>query len=379
MGSEVGTVKISTVIPAFNAGKELRILLFCLNHSRLDPSDSLEVIVVDDGSTDGTGDMVASFPAKFDLRYTFLPRTERSSRAAARNAGIAAAEGELLIMADADQIVTPTYVEEHVRYHRLRHDLVVVAPRADLRDGRLDEEVLAEQFSFEALPPIEWGDPRELVLREFSVNFNQLSTCWHHMFTCNVSVRRRHVLAVGGFDEAYIGWGLEDSDLGYRLRGRGLAFAYNAAAMSYHQKAHDVDANMYAQWRRNLSYMISKYESPEVAAQAVIVPSMDPSGQSYDWTEAMRRFEFAVRALAGRLPRPTTYELIEVDVPEVETVLEQLDERTANADVLVMDNTPGAHLSGPTQCVDTHRELLYFHRPSMQEKQDIYRRYTIAR
>jgi len=371
-------VRISIVIPAFNAGRELRILLFCLNHSRLTPPDSLEVIVVDDGSTDGTGDMVASFPAKFDLLYTFLPRTERSSRSAARNAGIAVAGGELLIMADADQIVTPTFVEEHLRYHRLRRDLVVVAPRADLRDGRVDEEVLAEQFSFAALPPIEWGDPRESVLREFSVNFNQLSTCWHHMFTCNISVRRTHVLAAGGFDEAYIGWGLEDSDLGYRLRSRGLAFAYNAAAMSYHQKAHDVDAHMYAQWRHNLAYMISKYGSPEIAAQTVIGPGMDPSGQSYDWTEAMRRFEFAVRALVGRLPRPTTYELIEVGAPDVETVLEQLDERTADADVVIIDNTPEAHLSGPAQCIDTTRELLYFHRPSTQERHDIYRRYAIA-
>jgi GT2 family glycosyltransferase len=371
-------MKISVVIPAFQARTELRVLLHCLNHNQTDSSDSLEVVVVDDGSTDGTDEMLASFPAKFDLRSIELPRTDTSSRAAARNAGVAAAEGELIIMVDADQIVTPTFVEQHARFHRLRQDLVVVGPRGDLRPGTFDEDALAAEFSFDAVPPIAWGDLRQQLLQEFSGNFNQMATCWHHMFTCNVSVRRAHVLAAGSFDVAYRGWGLEDSDLGYRLRGMGLAFAFNGATMSYHQKGRDVDATMYAEWRRNLDYMIGKYQTPEIVLQTVICPGLNPADQRYDWMEAQRRFEFAARALAGRLPRPITYRLVEADDTTVDTVLAQLAERTAEEDLIVIDDTRGARLAGPVQCIDTTRELLYFHRPSQDLRPDLHRRHSIA-
>lgn len=47
------------------------------------------------------------------------------------------------------------------------------------------------------------------------------------MFTYNMSVRKQHLLDAGGFDEEFLGWGLEDSELGYRLKKCGLLFAYN--------------------------------------------------------------------------------------------------------------------------------------------------------
>ncbi|WP_158621349.1 galactosyltransferase-related protein [Streptomyces triticirhizae] len=150
----------------------------------------------------------------YPLTCRHLPRTARSSRAAARNAAIEAAGGELVLMVDADQVVGPRFVAEHIAYHR--HD------------------------------PCQWL-PRDF----FSENLNNLQTCWHLMFTCDVSVRREHLTAVGGFDEAYLEWGLEDTDLGYRLRAHGLRFA------------------------------------------------LDPADRGLRWVDAMERFEYAARALAG--------------------------------------------------------------------------------
>jgi hypothetical protein len=94
--------------------------------------------------------------------------------------------------------------------------------------------------------------------------------------------------------------------------------------------------------------------------------------------EAQRRFEFAARALAGRLPRPITYRLVEADDTTVDTVLAQLAERTAEEDLIVIDDTRGARLAGPVQCIDTTRELLYFHRPSQDLRPDLHRRHSIA-
>lgn len=371
-------MKVSIVIPAWNARDQLKLLLLTLAHSVVDPADSIEVVVADDGSADGTGEMIAGLSLPLDLTYLYLPRTERSSRAAARNAGIAKATGELVVMVDADQVVGPRFVAEHVRYHRLRDDLVVVGPRPDLGDGEFDVDRLAREFTFDALPAIAWGDPRVRLLAELSGNLNGLTTCWHHMFTCNVSVRLRHLRAVGGFDEAFLGWGLEDSELGYRLRQRGMAFAFNAAAVAYHQRSRLVDAGMYADFTRNLAYMVAKHDAPEVALQSLVGYAINPADRRLRWIEAAKRVEYAARALAGRLPRPVTYELVTADEDNAAETADLLAARSATRDLLVIDDTPHAALAGPAQCVDTPHELLYFHRPSPTHRQAIRARFPVA-
>jgi glycosyltransferase involved in cell wall biosynthesis len=368
-------MKVSVVIPSYNARQQLRLLLLSLAHSQLDPPDSLEVVVVDDGSTDGTREMVGSYPAGLDLSYVFIPRSAASGRSAARNAGVAVANGDLVVLADADQVAPPSFVAEHVRYHRNFPDLVVVGLREDLGEGTIDEEMLAREFTFAALPEVIGRDDREQVFDEFSENYNNLATCWHHMFSCNASVRREHLLAVGGFDEGFRGWGLEDSELGYRLRQRGLAFAFNPAAVIYHQRGRGVTGDLYEQWLDNLSYFMSKYDSPEVASQAVIRRAFDPADRGITWLESMLRFEYAVRALAGRLPVPAPFELLEADEGNAAGVLEAVLQRAASTHLIVVDETARADLSGPVQCMGTDRELLYFHRPSSTVRDRILRRY----
>ncbi|MEU3169684.1 glycosyltransferase [Streptosporangium sp. NPDC006930] len=371
-------MKVSVVIPAFNVRSKLRLLLYTLAHSVLDPEDSFEIVVADDGSTDGTGEMVAELAGRDNLTYLHLPRTDRSSRAAARNAGIAKATGELIVMVDADTVVGPTYLAEHVRYHRLRNDLVVIGPRPDLGDGDFDEERLRREFTFDAMPAVAWGDPREQLLAEFSGNMNRLAICWHLLFTCNASVRVEHLRRLGGFDEAFLGWGLEDTDLGYRLRQAGLAFAFNVSAVAYHQRRRGIDAGMYGDWVRNLAYMMAKHQAPEVAIQSIVGLAMNPAGRRIGWVEAMRCFELAARALDGRLPVPGTYRLVVVEEDTVDAATAELAASGATSDLLVIDETLGAELAGPVQCVDTSGELLYFHRPSATQRAEIFSRYPVA-
>jgi glycosyltransferase involved in cell wall biosynthesis len=371
-------VNIDIVIPAFNARPHVQRLLRCLAHNVLDPGDSFEVIVVDDGSTDGTGDAIGAMVLPFVVTYLYLPRSPESGRAAARNAGIAKANGDVVLMVDADQVVVPDFVAAHIRYHRLRDDLVVVGPRGDLGDGEFDDERLAREFTLDAFPEIRRGDFREEVFAEFSQNFNQLATAWHHTFSCNVSVRREHIEAVGGFDEGFVGWGLEDSELAYRLHRRGLAFAYNPAATAY-QQGRDLTPDMVAEWKRNLDYFVSKHAgAPEVAVQSIVGRAFDPEDHSIDWLEIMRRFEFAVRSLAGRLPEPVSYQCVEVDDANAAEIAARLPDLAAGADIVVIDDTAGAELAGPAQTVATVHELVYFRRPSSSTRDQIRSRFRAA-
>jgi GT2 family glycosyltransferase len=371
-------VKASVVVPAYNARRQLERLLSSLVHSRLDPADAIEVVVVDDGSTDRSDEVVATFVDRLDVRYVFRPRTAASGRAAARNAGIAEATGDVVVMVDADQVVEPAFVAEHLRYHGIRADLVVIGPRQELSPGDYDDRRLAAGFTLAAMPAVVARDDREQILAEFSQNLNNVQTCWHYLFSCNASVGTEHLRAVGGFDEEFRGWGLEDSELGYRLRRRGLAFAFNPAAVAYHEHRHVVGA-MVDEWWSNLRHMVHRHDhAPEVAAQAVIRRAFDPADRSLDWLECMRRFEYAARAFAGRTTGPAAYELIEVDHDNVAEALHRLAERARVADLLVIDDTGDARLSGVVQCLDTDRELLYFHRPAAAVRGRIFDRYPVV-
>jgi len=353
-------MRVSVVVTSYNVGRQLEQLLTCLTLGRLDPADSLEVIVVDDGSTDTTRDVVARFDATLAPEYLFIPRTARSGRVTARNAGIVAATGELVLLLDADQVTCPELVAEHVRFHHYRDNLVVVGLRHDLGDGAHVLTALAEGH---APPPVVRRDGREDVFAEFSENLNNLETCWHHMFTCNVSIRREHLLAVGGFDEDFRGWGLEDCELGYRLRRAGLAFAYNRKAVAYQRHRH-VTPGLFTEWRRNLAHFIDRHHgAAEVAVQAIVGRAFDPADRGIDWLESMRRLEFAARALAGRLPGPRAFTWINVDDDNVSEVLAQLPRRASAENLVVVDRTTSAALAGPIQCIDTDREVLYAYRP----------------
>lgn len=368
-------MKISVVVPAYNAGSHLGRLLTSLGLSRLDEEDILEVLIVDDGSSDNTREIVENFTADYSLVYVFLPRSAASGRASARNAGIETASGDVALLVDADQICAPGFVAEHIRFHRQRADLVVVGPRHDLASEPLDDADRPDFFTAPSFPEVVLRDGRESVLAEFSENFNNLETCWHHMFSCNVSVGREHLLAVGGFDENFTGWGLEDCELGYRLRRAGLAFAYNPSAVAY-QRHRDVTPAMFVEWRRNLTYFMGKYGSAaDVAAQLIICSVFDPEIRSLDWLDAIVRFELAARALAGRLPAPTAFEWVEADDANVAELRAALPKRALRENMIVIDETEGAALADLIQCLDTPHELLYSHRPSPAIREKLHQRY----
>ena len=98
---------VSVVVPVYNVAAFLREALHSLVAQDYEP---FEVVVIDDGSTDGSGAIARSYPG---VRYL---RQENQGPAAARNAGIAAARGEIVAFADADDVQLPTRLSVQVGY-----------------------------------------------------------------------------------------------------------------------------------------------------------------------------------------------------------------------------------------------------------------------
>ncbi len=171
------------------------------------PEDSYEVVLVNDGSTDGTAAVIERARSRASCAFTVVEQ-QNAGLARGRNVGIARAAGERIILIDDDVLPLPNFVEEHLRSHD--H-----APAAIVRGGAINVE------SFDDLPPPVWS------WKNYSGNF---------FWTTNVSVPTATIREIGGFNESFAEYGWEDIDVGLRLRFAGVRAVFNRFALAYHYK-----------------------------------------------------------------------------------------------------------------------------------------------
>lgn len=346
-------MKASLIIPTYNHKELTRACLTSLNHQIVPEDDDFEVIVIDDGSTDGTESMVAQLSPRYDLRYFYKPRTKDSSRSAARNDGIAKASGDVLIFLDSDHVVQPDFVKEHLRIHKLQDDLVCVGFRYFLHDGEVDVEGLDEVFSLNCLPDIETFDERIHLIYMFSENLNVMKTHWFLFWTCNVSVGKKHMEDVGGFDEQFVLWGLEDNEVGFKLHQKGLTFVYNHHLPIYHQYHPRNMKENQQQWSENLNLFLSKHKDTEAEMVKLFARDLN-----VPWFEQYLQFEYASRALQRRSQnRPV--QLYEIGAPHSE-LFREIKEKGESHRVLIVDQTKDYNENVLLQTLDTPHDLYYF-------------------
>lgn len=195
--------KASVVTPTYNRRDILARCLRSLLDQTAEPS-SYEVVVVDDGSTDDTPDLVAQLAATTPVAVVYV-RQANSGRARARNAGVRAAHGELIIFLDSDMVVTREFVAAHIKAHD-RPNLVVNGPVINTANHA---DPTSEPFK----------------ITDMSRAF---------FATGNVSIERAKLLQAGLFDEDFVEYGWEDLELGHRLRDLGLTAVRVPDARSYH-------------------------------------------------------------------------------------------------------------------------------------------------
>lgn len=215
MAAEVSSVKASVVIPTFNRRESLLSTLASLA-GQFFPADQFEVIVVDDGSTDGTSEIERD---RYPFKLRILRQPNQGS-AAARNAGALEARGRLLIFLDDDMIVEPNYVSGLAEDHRLHPMTVGMGALRPAREGKatLFESIHAvPENTLDAKPEGEFVSFVECV-------------------TNNLSVEKEDFLKIGMMqDVAGDGptwWG--DVDFGYRASRLGYRFRRCGRAVCRH-------------------------------------------------------------------------------------------------------------------------------------------------
>jgi glycosyltransferase involved in cell wall biosynthesis len=225
------TPRVSVVIPTYDRCEMLRNQLEHLTRQRL-PVEEFEVIVADDGSSDGTRAMVESFADRLRLKYHY--QEDLGNRVStARNAGAALASAPVLVFLDTGPMFGRDFLATHLALHadESRRRAVVgysyaYNPEKDLswvRDeiARLGPEETVAKYADDP----EFRDVRFEQLADIDFDLSRRLAPWQVFFSLNISVRADDFRAVGGFDEAFNGyWGGEDLELGFKLFRRGCEF-----------------------------------------------------------------------------------------------------------------------------------------------------------
>ena len=105
----------SIIVPTHNQASRLEMTLQSIYHQQEITNSELEVVVVNDGSTDETAAVLEQFTELLPLKT--IHQTNQG-RAAARNAGIRASRGSLLLFTDSDRLASNYWVKNHVDFHR---------------------------------------------------------------------------------------------------------------------------------------------------------------------------------------------------------------------------------------------------------------------
>lgn len=217
----------SVLMPSYNRRRTLERVLAA--YERQTPRDlPFEVVVVDDGSTDGTDELLASWRSR---RYAFrFARQVNGGPACARNRGLELARGELVLFTGDDIEPAPRLLAEHWAGHQAKSSpgAVILGLTRWPPDGSLTATMRhvdgkgAQQFSYDC-----FEDGAEYDFR--------------HFYTSNVSIRRSFLdREPSYFSTDFPAAAFEDAELAYRLSRHGARIFYRAAAEAYHHHHYTV-------------------------------------------------------------------------------------------------------------------------------------------
>lgn len=229
--------KYSFVIPVYQNRKLVINTLKALDYLETTEAISYEVIIVDDGSLDDTFQSVIFVPKKYPFIYTYLPRTENSSRARARNYGLKNVTGDIVVFIDGDIIVRPDYLLKLDRFFEQSTDMAVVGMRLLLNQS-IDEQIVRNKSIFDKniLSSFYTGvDFRHQIFENLSYNAGSMNVPFLFALTCNLAVPKKWIDLTDGFDEELKKWGIEDIEFVYRLCQKGMKIALNTKGTVIHQ------------------------------------------------------------------------------------------------------------------------------------------------
>lgn len=206
-------MKISVVIPTFNGKNKIINLLTSLEKQVF---QDFEIIVVIDGSTDGTYNYLKS--REWKLLNLYFLQQENKGRAGARNAGARAAKGDLLVFLDDDMRVETSVLEAHFSRYQSGERRIVVGLQVE------DKSLLTTDVQqYKRGLSIKWQ-------KNIATSFSLISQ--PYLTAANFSIPKQVFESLNGFDDKLTD--CEDYDLALRAQKLGVSIYFDPEIIGWH-------------------------------------------------------------------------------------------------------------------------------------------------
>ena len=201
---------VSVVIPVYNRRNFIRKCLESVLHQNFE--GGYEVIVVDDGSTDGTVEILKEFDSQIKLHIN----TTNQGVSCARNQGVRLAQGEFVAMLDSDCLAAPNWLSELIKPFDQDKNIMIIGGKVT--------DVIDNNY---------W----QIVNKGFNTFITDKNGYVDKLIGCNMTIRREFVLS-NPYDERLKFASGDDTDLCWSCLKKGLKVFYtNSAEVSHHHRS----------------------------------------------------------------------------------------------------------------------------------------------
>lgn len=235
---------VSVVIPTYNCAHLIKKIIKnieCQDYAL----DKIELIIADDGSKDNIQEQIEKTTSKIKIK--FVQQKDLGFRAGqARNMGASIAENDILVFLDSDIVPSRSLIKAHVSALKT-HDISLGYSSGYMADKSHDT------------------DSPDKIIKEFRHYIflkKYVPEAWQYFVSNNFAIKR-HAFLNQMFDERFVGWGEEDTELGYRLKDKKIIFNINA--LGYHiGNKHFYDAEKVSSLTKNLRLFSELHDDEEV-------------------------------------------------------------------------------------------------------------------
>lgn len=290
-------IEVSIIIPSYNRYPLNLFSLYALENQTF-PLSKMEVIFIDDASTDETEKQLKNYKPPYHFKY--IRNMQNLGRAKVRNLGIQSSRGKILIFLDAEMISEPDFVKNHYDFHQSNQNAILsgvmhsknilscIFPETskttlttlNTKNNPTVSKVLKNypQSIHSPYPLLNKTDISNQSYKDLTVKtngwFNVITQNfgeelkgfqfpWMAFLTGNVSFTRELINNSGMFDEDFIKYGYEDWELGYRLYKKGAKFFVKDNLVTYHQD-HPIGESKWKEAIENYNLFITKHPDVEV-------------------------------------------------------------------------------------------------------------------
>lgn len=281
---------VSLIIPTYNKAFRLELTLLSLTKLLIPSEIDLEVIIVNDSSTDNTEEVIQNFRNKYKNELMFdlkiIKNRKKAGRSGARNIGVCKSKGDLLIFTDDDLILEENFIIDHFSQHYIENNLLLHGSIFELPflkfidnpQYKNSEKLYTKGILSKLIDPADILNSKEKIKQQarkskiekdiaqlFSLSQVDNAFKWVCSIGANFSIRKNMFMKIGGFDEKMgFTWGCEDLEFGYRLSKNGALFknCTDTKCVNYHMS--HFRENLSDNHKKAFSYFYKKHQDKNI-------------------------------------------------------------------------------------------------------------------